>query len=87
MAYGGFNALYKETVQVGPMWTPPALRGKGYARKLLNRMLHWAKEQGHTRSILFTNNPQALRSYKNVGYTECGAFKLCLLNKRYQVEE
>ena len=83
VAYGGFNAAYKKTVQVGPMWTPVELRSKGYARYLLSRMLEWAKNEGHTKCILFTNTLPAIRSYQSIGFKETGAFKLCILNKPY----
>ncbi|MGI9408284.1 MAG: GNAT family N-acetyltransferase, partial [Hyphomicrobiaceae bacterium] len=66
VAMSGFNARLPDTVQIGPVWTPPEHRNKGYARTLLALTLERAAE-GVKRAILFTDAPAAIRAYEALG--------------------
>ncbi len=46
VALSGFNATLSEIVQVGPVWTPPEYRNKGYARAVVALTLKAVKEKG-----------------------------------------
>lgn len=76
----GFNAEARDMVQVGGVFTPPALRGRGYARAAVAATLAQAREHGAQRSILFTakTNQPAQRAYTALGYEVIGDFGLVL---------
>ncbi|PRX06512.1 UNVERIFIED_ORG: putative GNAT family acetyltransferase [Martelella mediterranea] len=76
----GFNARYEDMVQVGPVWTPPEGRRRGYARYLLGRMLERAFEEGMRRSILFTGTFHAARAYRALGFALVGDYRLAILS-------
>lgn len=76
----GFNAEARGMVQVGGVFTPPALRGRGYARAAVAASLVQARERGAQGSILFTaqTNQAAQRAYTALGYEVVGDFGLVL---------
>lgn len=75
----GFNARLDDIVQVGPVWTPPQYRNKGYARTLLAWTLIREHKHGVNRSILFTKDSAAATAYTSIGFKKIGKFKLALL--------
>ncbi len=77
----GFNARLPDAVQLGPVWTPPAHRNKGYARFLVGRSLMAARARGVKQAVLFTNNPAACRAYEALGFTETGKYRLSQLRQ------
>jgi len=81
VASTSFNTTTAEAVQVGGVWTPPALRGRGYARAVVAASLRDAKTAGAQRAILFTGdtNQAAQKAYRALGFTRIGDFGLCLL--------
>jgi uncharacterized protein len=80
VAMTGFNAATRGIVQIGGVSTPPALRGKGYARAAVAASLQLARENGARRSVLFTSehNQPARRAYASLGYQVSGNFGLVL---------
>lgn len=81
VSLSGFNARLSDIVQVGPVWTPPDHRTKGYARMLVALTLQKAKEQGVKKAVLFTNNPAAVKAYEAIGFKDIGFYRLALLKK------
>ena len=81
VSFTGFNAKTRGIVQVGGIYTPPAHRRNGYARAAVAASLLLAREQGATRSTLFTDveNEGAVRAYTTLGYRAVGDFCLLLL--------
>lgn len=75
-----FNARLPDCVQVGGVYTPPALRGRGYARTAVAGALLEARVAGASRSILFTgeDNAAARSAYLALGYRVVGDFGLVL---------
>nr|WP_274517504.1 GNAT family N-acetyltransferase [Fortiea contorta] len=67
-------ARLPDIVQIGGVWTPPALRGKGYAKSVVAGSLLAAKTQGVERAILFTNrqNSAAQAAYRGIGFHPTG---------------
>jgi RimJ/RimL family protein N-acetyltransferase len=76
-----FNASLAEVVQVGGVWTPPALRSRGYARAVVAASLLDARSQGAVRSVLFTGqeNLPAQKAYEALGFRHVGRYRLVLL--------
>ncbi|BCL33757.1 GNAT family N-acetyltransferase [Nostoc sp. MS1] len=74
VAYTAFNARLPDIVQIGGVWTPPALRGNGYAKCVVAGSLLQAKSQGVERAVLFTNskNYAAQAVYKGIGFQDTG---------------
>ncbi|MBT3222807.1 MAG: GNAT family N-acetyltransferase [Proteobacteria bacterium] len=78
VSQSAFNAQLPDCVQVGGVFTPPKLRGHGYARCAVAGSLLEARNQGVKRSILFTakDNTPARRAYVSLGYKIIGDFGL-----------
>ncbi len=81
----GFNAQLPEIVQIGPVWTPPEHRNKGYARVLLALVLEQARTQGVKKAVLFTDNPAAAKAYQAVGFELLGSYRIALLKRPLQL--
>jgi predicted GNAT family acetyltransferase len=79
-AMTGFSASLPDTVQVGPVYTPPRLRGRGYARAAVALSLADARARGVKRAVLFTgdDNRPALAAYRALGFERVGDFALVL---------
>jgi len=71
-----YNAQAGETVQIGGVWTPPGLRGRGYARMVVAGALQQGKRQGLTRAILYTEDAKARRAYEALGFQRIGDYGL-----------
>ena len=70
VACGAFRAYEEGTVEVKRMFVLPGHRGKGLSRQVLNELEKWAKETGHTHTILETGlkQPAAISLYESSGY-------------------
>ncbi len=68
----------EQTVQVGGVFTPRGLRGRGHARAVVAGQLRIARSEGKTRSVLFTQetNRAARRAYEAIGYAPIGEYGL-----------
>jgi GNAT superfamily N-acetyltransferase len=78
VAMTGFNATLPQIVQVGGVYTPPALRGRGHARLAVALHLAEARAAGVTRAVLFAAGPAAARAYAAIGFQPNGSFALVL---------
>jgi GNAT superfamily N-acetyltransferase len=78
VSLSGFNATIPGMVQLGGIYTPPALRGRGYAKAAVAGSLLAARERGATRAVLFTSTASAARSYEGVGFRRTGDYGLVL---------
>lgn len=87
IALSAFNARLTDMVQVGPVWTPPEHRNKGYARLLLAYTLYQEKLKGTKQAILFTDNPAAIKAYLAIGFKKIGNYRLALLEKPIKLQE
>ena len=83
VATSGFNAAIDEAVQVGGVWTPPALRRRGYGRAAVAASLLDARAEGAETAILFTgeSNIPAQKAYRALGFRVIGDYRLVLLRK------
>lgn len=82
VAYSGFNTGTTEAVQIGPVWTPPELRSRGYGRSVVAASLLDARVEGVGMAVLFTgsDNVPAQRAYESLGFRHIGAYGLFLLS-------
>lgn len=81
VASSSFNTRIQEAVQVGGVWTPPALRGRGYARAVVAASLLVARAEGAAKGILFTggDNIAAQKAYVSLGFRQIGDYSIVLL--------
>lgn len=79
VAFAAYNARLPDIVQIGGVWTPPALRGRGYGRGVTAGALIAARDSGAARAVLFTDNPAASRAYEALGFRRAGEYGLILL--------
>jgi predicted GNAT family acetyltransferase len=81
VSYSVFNAVLPALVQIGGVWTPPELRGHGYARCVVAGSLLAARAQGVERAVLFADpaNEAARRAYRSLGFRIVGDYGLVLL--------
>ena len=77
----GFNTTTAEAVQIGGVFTPPELRGRGYGRAAVASSLLDARAEGVESSILFTGvrNVPAQKCYEALGYRHIGDYRLILV--------
>jgi RimJ/RimL family protein N-acetyltransferase len=80
VATSAFNARLADVVQVGGVYTPPALRNRGHARAVVAGSLAAVAQTGVARAILFTgeDNPAARRAYAAIGFRRVGDYGLVL---------
>lgn len=79
ISLSGFNATLPDIVQLGGIYTPPALRGRGYAKVVVAASLVAARDRGASRAVLFTNSPSACRTYEALGFQLVGDYSLVFL--------
>jgi ribosomal protein S18 acetylase RimI-like enzyme len=76
LACCSFNARLPDIVQIGNVWTPPELRGKGYARAVVAGALAIAKQAGVVAAVLSTgrHNVAAQAAYRGIGFELVGDY-------------
>jgi uncharacterized protein len=79
VSFSGFNARLADVVQIGGVFTPPALRSRGWARAAVASQLAAVVGEGVSRAILFTGeDPAAQRAYTAIGFRPIGDYGLLL---------
>lgn len=72
-----FNARLPDIVQIGGVYTPPQLRGRGYGRAAVAGSLLAVQAEGVSRAVLFTQEVgPARRAYEGIGFRMTGDFGL-----------
>jgi uncharacterized protein len=68
----GFAVATPNGSRIGPVYTPPELRGRGYATTLVADASSWLLERGSTFCFLFTDlaNPTSNAIYQRIGYEQ-----------------
>lgn len=80
----GFNATLPEIVQIGGVFTPPALRGRAYARTAVALHLAEARDAGVRKAVLFAASIAAVRAYVAIGFAPAGTFSLVLFSEQME---
>lgn len=78
VSYSAFNARLPDIVQIGGVWTPRELRGRGYGRAVVAGSLLEVRETGVRRAVLFAEREEAKRAYKGIGFRVVGEYGLVL---------
>jgi uncharacterized protein len=80
VAMAAFNAALPDIVQIGGVYTPPGLRGRGYARAVVAAALIEARDRGVVSANLFTHSPAAERAYRALGFEQVGDYHIALFD-------
>lgn len=66
----GYGGLTPNGIRIGPVYTPPELRGRGYASALTASVSQEMFDRGRKFCFLFTdlNNPTSNHIYQEIGY-------------------
>jgi GNAT superfamily N-acetyltransferase len=78
VSYSAFNARLPDIVQIGGVWTPRELRGRGYGRAVVAGSLLEVRETGVRRAVLFAEREDAKRAYLGIGFRVVGEYGLVL---------
>jgi GNAT superfamily N-acetyltransferase len=78
VSYSAFNARLPDIVQIGGVWTPRELRGRGYGRAVVAGSLVEVRELGVRRAVLFAEREEAKRAYAGIGFRVVGEYGLVL---------
>ena len=73
------NARLPDMVQIGGVYTPPELRGRGHARRAVALHMAEARAEGVRTAILFASGPAACRAYEAIGFQRIGSYTLSIL--------
>jgi uncharacterized protein len=70
MSLAGYASPAGSGIRVGPVYSPPEHRGRGYATALVADMSAWLLTQGFRACYLFTDlaNPTSNAIYERIGY-------------------
>jgi predicted GNAT family acetyltransferase len=70
VSMAGYTGPTPHGIRVGPVYTPPELRGRGFASALVAQMSQALLDGGRLFCFLFTNlaNPTANHIYEEIGY-------------------
>lgn len=70
VSVAGFGGSTPNGIRIGPVYTPPALRGRGYASALVAQLSEALLAEGRTFCFLYTDltNPSSNRIYERIGY-------------------
>ncbi len=73
-----FNAALPQIVQISAVYTSPALRDKGHARRAVALHLEQARTTGVRRATLFASAQNAIAGYAAVGFKHIGDWVLAI---------
>lgn len=66
----GHSGATPNGIRIGPVYTPPVHRGRGYASSLVATESQWLLDHGHNYCFLYTDlaNPTSNSIYQRIGY-------------------
>lgn len=70
VSMSGYSAPVSNSMRIGPVYTPPELRGRGYATGLVKRQSKHFLDTGRDMCLLYTDlaNPTSNAIYMRIGY-------------------
>jgi ribosomal protein S18 acetylase RimI-like enzyme len=74
VAFAGGFLIPPGGARIAPVYTPPPLRGRGYARALVAGLCRELQSRGARSVYLFTDarNPTSNALYRSIGFAPCG---------------
>ena len=70
VSLSGYGGSTPHGIRIGPVYTPPEHRGRGYATSLVAEQSHWLIGAGRSLCFLYTDldNPTSNALYRRIGY-------------------
>ena len=70
VSVSGYGGATPNGMRIGPVYTPPDLRGRGYATTLVSEQSRWLLGTGRSLCFLYTDldNPTSNALYRRIGY-------------------
>ena len=70
VSLSGYGGSTPNGIRIGPVYTPPEHRGRGYATSLVTQQSHWLLGVGRSLCFLYTDldNPTSNALYRRIGY-------------------
>ena len=70
VSMSGYGGATPNGIRIGPVYTPPDLRGRGYGTSLVASQSRWLLEAGRSFVFLYTDldNPTSNALYRRIGY-------------------
>lgn len=70
VSLSGYGGSTPNGIRIGPVYTPPEHRGRGYATSLVTKQSHWLLGAGRSLCFLYTDldNPTSNALYRRIGY-------------------
>jgi RimJ/RimL family protein N-acetyltransferase len=70
VSVSGYGGATPNGIRIGPVYTPPELRGRGYATTLVSEQSRWLLGTGRTLCFLYADldNPTSTALYRRIGY-------------------
>ncbi len=78
VAKTAFTAVLPDCVQIGGVYTPPDLRGRGYAKSAVAQHLAEVRANGVAKAVLFSASPSASKVYRAIGFRQVGTYAITL---------
>ena len=72
VSMSGYGSETPNGIRIGPVYTPPEHRGRGYATSLVADQSRWLLDAGRTFCFLYTDldNPTSNALYRRIGYRQ-----------------
>jgi predicted GNAT family acetyltransferase len=72
VSLAGYSGPTASGIRIGPVYTPPDRRRRGYASNLVAELSRWLLEDGYRACFLFTDlaNPTSNEIYTDIGYVQ-----------------
>lgn len=86
VAMTGITVEANNTVSIGGVYTPPATRRRGLARRAVALHMAELSERGITKAVLSAANTAAARAYEAIGFTHIGTYSLVLFHNSVEVK-
>ncbi|MFN7901787.1 MAG: GNAT family N-acetyltransferase [Holosporales bacterium] len=86
LAFCGISGFLMEAMHINPVYTPPFLRNRGYAKAITaGAILQRHQEQPSLeQAVLIVENPAAERAYQAIGFTKISDYQLALVREDYR---
>ena len=86
-AMAALNARAADMVQVGGVYVPGPLRGRGSGREVTRALLDRARGGGVRQAVLFANNAAAEKAYRGIGFVRVGWYRIALTQAPWRAGE
>jgi hypothetical protein len=85
LAFCGISGFLMEAMHIGPVYTPPPLRNRGYAKAITAGAIlqRYQEQPSLEQAILIVENPAAERAYQAIGFKKISDYQLALIREGY----